>query len=292
MEIRQTAQPNISKKLRIYKNLNLISSINLNIFGPYDYLGSFATDANGTMYLVTNPSGLPNRLNKITLNGDHTSVIIPDLAGSIQMFNSGKLLLYFDGGQVNIYNPDLTLYSSNTNIGYETDYYPRLFATGNYIFLQSFHGDMARIINEDAQEVAEVQIQGSLSPLYSKGFLNGDIITTGNFGNQLNIYTEYSWSRGFIHKYNIEQALLLNPESPESYDTGITIYPNPSTGIVNFKTPAGIVITKAELYDLTGKLLFETKTSYIDLTGLNTAIYLLRIVTADDAMTFKIIKNN
>lgn len=73
------------------------------------------------------------------------------------------------------------------------------------------------------------------------------------------------------------------------------VFPNPSdNGIFNIVSQNSTEITKAEVFDLSGRLVFTQKTfsqSFIDLGPLNLGVYMLRITAETGASTIKIVRN-
>lgn len=75
--------------------------------------------------------------------------------------------------------------------------------------------------------------------------------------------------------------------------TRITIYPNPSTGIFNIVSQQVIAV---EIYDLLGKLVYNQQlvsgTNSIDISNINTGVYLLKATDANgNSESHKLIKN-
>ena len=85
----------------------------------------------------------------------------------------------------------------------------------------------------------------------------------------------------------------LENEIDRQLDSKITVFPNPTKGLINIKTKQ--LIDELFVYDLAGKIiikkekLMDNKT--IDITSYPQSIYLLRIRCGDQWETFKIIKN-
>lgn len=76
----------------------------------------------------------------------------------------------------------------------------------------------------------------------------------------------------------------------EGFDAAaVSLYPNPTSGVVNIKSAAGI--EKVELYDLQGRLLQveQNGAESLDLSGRAKGIYLVKISTAKGVQTEKII---
>ena len=73
----------------------------------------------------------------------------------------------------------------------------------------------------------------------------------------------------------------------------ISIYPNPTTGILNIDF-SGEQVQRLTISDVVGKKVFEknkvNKTEAIDLSGFKNGIYMLIVQTEDENRSFKIIK--
>ncbi len=68
----------------------------------------------------------------------------------------------------------------------------------------------------------------------------------------------------------------------------IKIYPNPVQNQLNIESQE--IINGIEIFDLLGKKIFESKSKTIDVSGLQSGIYLLKINTENGILTQKIIK--
>jgi hypothetical protein len=73
--------------------------------------------------------------------------------------------------------------------------------------------------------------------------------------------------------------------------TGLSIYPNPTTGMLNVKGDVS-KLRIVEIYSVTGKIVMAAKDNFrvIDISSLHTGIYFLKFNTEDATGTFKIIK--
>lgn len=80
----------------------------------------------------------------------------------------------------------------------------------------------------------------------------------------------------------------------ESYDTDMTIYPNPSNGMVNISSKKEI--TSCQIYDLQGNLLISNnihnKNATIDIKNLSSGLYILQLQHKNNIIHYyKVIKN-
>ncbi|MCU7614039.1 VWA domain-containing protein [Chryseobacterium sp. GMJ5] len=85
----------------------------------------------------------------------------------------------------------------------------------------------------------------------------------------------------------------LETEIDNQLDSKITVFPNPTKGLINIKTIK--MIDELFIYDLAGKIIMKkeklTNQKIIDITAYPQSIYLLRIRCGDQWETFKVIKN-
>jgi|GEM_PF-3431671 len=79
--------------------------------------------------------------------------------------------------------------------------------------------------------------------------------------------------------------------SPSGTKNSIQIYPNPTTGKINFSS-AGKPVNKIELVDIKGTMvysaIFTQKNGSVDLTGFKSGLYIVRIYTASEILTSKV----
>jgi hypothetical protein len=69
----------------------------------------------------------------------------------------------------------------------------------------------------------------------------------------------------------------------------LSIYPNPSSDIININTPSGVEIISTNLYDVLGNIVLkQTTNNQINVSSLATGIYLLNIETSAGSITKKI----
>jgi hypothetical protein len=81
---------------------------------------------------------------------------------------------------------------------------------------------------------------------------------------------------------------------PVAINSDCTIFPNPTTGKVNFTAPENETFSRIEVFNIQGKqvlLCDHPGNNDLDLSGLKTGIYLLRLSTAKNVYLRKVIKN-
>lgn len=74
---------------------------------------------------------------------------------------------------------------------------------------------------------------------------------------------------------------------------GVKMFPNPSEGELNFRTPSGITLDKIEIFDTLGKqvLLSTEEVNSLDISSFNPGVYFVRMYSQGSMITKKMIKN-
>lgn len=68
----------------------------------------------------------------------------------------------------------------------------------------------------------------------------------------------------------------------------LSVYPNPSSGVVNINTPSSVEIISTELYDVLGNLVLRGATNELNVSSLSTGLYLLNITTTQGSISKKV----
>jgi uncharacterized repeat protein (TIGR01451 family) len=80
-----------------------------------------------------------------------------------------------------------------------------------------------------------------------------------------------------------------------SIENDVTVYPNPTTGLISIATAGNVQVESIEIYDIYGKLIttkiIESSTPSIDFSGYEKGIYFVTIKTANGEVTKKIMRN-
>ncbi|WP_157983096.1 T9SS type A sorting domain-containing protein, partial [Psychroflexus aestuariivivens] len=73
----------------------------------------------------------------------------------------------------------------------------------------------------------------------------------------------------------------------------ISVYPNPVKDKLWIENPNQIKIDKAEVYNLSGKLIkaFDGVNDFIDVESITEGIYFLKVYNEKSSHTFKVLKN-
>lgn len=116
--------------------------------------------------------------------------------------------------------------------------------------------------------------------------LNGSGIT------ELNGYTFIAYNLISPLK-GIFRRLGLTSVSPEVWDAGITFYPNPCLGYLQYTAPEGKMIQELRFYNTDGQLMFihQGQSDNINISSLDRGIYFVQIRFADNSISHtKVIK--
>jgi len=96
-----------------------------------------------------------------------------------------------------------------------------------------------------------------------------------------------------IDTFSVDRALA----STESFfKNNLSIYPNPTKGILNINSDTNVTINNAVLTDLNGRIIKSVNLTgvnnpTIDITDVNTGIYFIKVTTDQGVGTSKVIKN-
>ncbi len=82
------------------------------------------------------------------------------------------------------------------------------------------------------------------------------------------------------------------PEAEALQAPGMTVYPNPSTGLFELRMDEGLVCESAKIFNVAGQLIWEEKTSSsllnFDLSGQIAGCYYLRVQSGDEVQVLKL----
>lgn len=111
-----------------------------------------------------------------------------------------------------------------------------------------------------------------------------------NVMNAANIYFDYNYP---LETNEATTVFEILDRQDFEVDNTITVYPNPTNGLVNIK--AASVLQSIELYDIQGRLLqtgtLKDTQADLDMSQRQTGIYLLKISTHEGVKVERIIKN-
>lgn len=101
------------------------------------------------------------------------------------------------------------------------------------------------------------------------------------------------WYIDEIYVYNCNFATLSVEETAKM--KGLSVYPNPTSGIITISNSTNVDVKNAELYNMAGQLLHvypleKSSDSRLDLTEITKGNYILKVITKDKTQSFKIIK--
>ena len=101
-----------------------------------------------------------------------------------------------------------------------------------------------------------------------------------------------SGSQNFSLIANGSTALVLNTNEYE-IDKSISLYPNPTSNVLNFDASDFTEISQVQIIDLSGKIIntnFNLNQKSIDVSNLQTGVYFIKFTTNNEIITKKFIK--
>ncbi|CAG5084255.1 T9SS type A sorting domain-containing protein [Parvicella tangerina] len=122
------------------------------------------------------------------------------------------------------------------------------------------------------------------------------LVTLVHYGGPEALYVGYGTNssfRGSTLTYDYDQGAWSNqPRTPmirlnlgevglsvDENEVELSVYPNPTTGIVNIDIPSS-ELESVKLFDLSGKLVKQTKLSRLDISNLSEGTYFLEIISS------------
>jgi aminopeptidase N len=102
------------------------------------------------------------------------------------------------------------------------------------------------------------------------------------------------------------QTLIFDPESDIisrnntvvlgtdafAFDTGITVYPNPSSDLIHIKKAEALQVSELKIYNILGQTLYDSEFSAtIDISSMASGLLILQLKTTDGVITKSVLKN-
>jgi hypothetical protein len=262
-----------SPKLNIYKNFNLEFETNLAITGTYGGISSYSVDDTGNINFSSSWGQINAKLHRITLNNVYNYITLSNKIKQVISTPNNNIFTLNDDGYIKIYDNNLNLLSTSIDTYYNQPYLRKV---GNHVFFNTYFDNIVKVFDENAVEISEFKLPSSLSFIYASTDSSNNLILTGQNGYQIYTNHEYSWARGFIHKYNFSRFNLSVNEN-NIFNDSLSIFPNPTNSIITINSVKNSIF-KVSIYDINGRFLFQTNNSTIDISDLPSSIYLLKIV--------------
>ena len=192
-----------AQKISVYKNMTLDFEVELALPSNYSKINyaSVNVDESGTLYFTTSWGSNDNQLHKISLSNTYSSINLNNNVIHLKILNNGKIftiasLISNSEGFIEIYNNDLSLFTSNSDIVFDDSL---IFTIGDYVFLNSHFDNLVKVYNENALLIDQFKISSTLA--YANLISDDSFVLTGKFGKQISTFQDYSWARGLLHKY-------------------------------------------------------------------------------------------
>ena len=106
-------------------------------------------------------------------------------------------------------------------------------------------------------------------------------------GNGGAIDSNFSQSSMVVDYVRVYQNTTASTE--DVFANKFSVYPNPSSDVLNIRTNE--TIDKVELYNTIGQLIVAKKTTNINVSSINTGVYILKIYSGNRSVIKKVIIN-
>mgnify|MGYP006427273851 CR=1 FL=1 len=288
----QDSYQDITPKLKLFKNGNLESETTLNVPNPDNPNMVFTKtriDEDGSLYFKTTYNSYyeTSRLHKYTLNAAYSTTILDE---GFSIFDAESDKVYTIQSDGDIVNYDDALNEIN-NVTHNYNNLSKILKIGNYFLIKDDYYDETFVIDKNGIEVNQVNLPGSLNSSTAASDSQHNLILSNTFGNQIYTYHEYSWRRGFLHKYNFS-SFNLSVNDNHVLANEFKIYPNPAKNRLHVTDLDDI--TKIEIFSVNGKrvLAFDNLTNNgLDISNLSNGLYLVKIQNEKSSFTKKFMKN-
>ncbi|WP_370900922.1 DUF7619 domain-containing protein [Chryseobacterium gossypii] len=162
--------------------------------------------------------------------------------------------------------------------------------------LSGSHNFIARITNPNTVEFIFENIQLPFDDAHNDGYVTFKIKTIStlnpgdSFSNTANIYFDYN-APIVTNTYTTTVQNTLATSEIRDPKTDFSIYPNPVKDILYIKSEKEI--TKAEIYDISGRIINTTgvKGNSVNVSELQKGLYIIKLRTPGKVMTQKFIKD-
>lgn len=262
------------------QNFNSVKSIDkgdINNDGYYDIVmvGQDETGEPSSKLFLYNPS-----TNSFTLN-ENSGLAKYIISASIRLFdydNDNNLDLLVVSADEN-YDAKTSLYKNLTAVRNEAPNAPTTFDTqlSDGKVMLSWDG-----ASDDKTPNTALQYELSIGSASGKADIAKYNVTTNHwFINKENMPSTFYWSvkaidASAVHSARSTEQVISNLSTTDIAKENITIYPNPTTDVVNIK--AKELVIKVDLFNLAGQQVFSrANTSQFNIQSLNKGVYLMEV---------------
>jgi len=289
-------------KIDIYQNGILVNTHTLDET-DYQYCYYMAVDDNDNPWFMRYVSGNQLQIKKFDTNTATTTTY-----NRTEFLGTFKKIIAAPNNAIWIVGTSGVMYIENGNF--------HSFLVANHIELSNItdavvdtNGKFHFVTtNTNSGAIGSIENPTSATPIFTKQYITGNygspLLSSFNSSSLSNITIDSEGSicsfagnnKGAIklvdNDFAVEYRKLVYTASisQEKIALDVTIYPNPTNGLLTIKTENSI--TKIEVYSVLGKkLLQKLNNKSIDLNHLKSGVYLIKIYSNKNIITKKIIKN-
>lgn len=257
-------------KIQVYKNLVFDFEFTLAITGTFGGMDRYKIDDEGSLIFSSSWGQLNEKLHQIKLTNSYNHISVANKIINILDIDD-KILTLNNDGYLHIYNQSLNLLTTST-VTYSDQ--PRLFSFNSNILLNTSFDNSVTVLDDNLVELDNFLLPDLVTPSTAQIDSSGNLLLTGQQGYQIALNHEYSWSRGFIHKYSLSTLSITN--DLQEIDNKIKLFPNPAKNYINVEHTYRD-IKRVKIFNKDGRLLLESKESIIDVSEFPSGLYFLRV---------------
>jgi len=146
-----------------------------------------------------------------------------------------------------------------------------------------------------------IKVNGNNLTGLNVGNGNNTNVPTANFdarnNSRLSTITVDNVSYSTTNWTNVDPGVTFSAGGVLGLDENIlsskvSVYPNPSNGVLNVSIPSDILVSNASIFDVTGKQvkIFKSFSKSLNISSLSTGIYILKIDTNKGVVSKKVLK--
>jgi len=258
--------------------------------------GNYSNDENNTITFRPSLEGkyLQFRFTEFEVEDDYDFLSIYDgtsAAATLIGKYDGVLTTIGDTGVVTATNPEgaLTFVFSSDNYLNEAGWRAEISVTDK-IYKVTFNV----INNAGKMSAAEINFDGETKSTNAQGVavFNSGLIENANYVVQKDGYDNYSGNISVNENVEVNIHMVLTGIE-DNLSEQVSIYPNPSNGIVNFDIPKGLNASQIFIHDISGRVveqaLISDQLERIDMSTKAKGIYIYQIHTDNEIIKGKLI---
>ncbi|TNJ46016.1 T9SS type A sorting domain-containing protein [Tamlana fucoidanivorans] len=128
-------------------------------------------------------------------------------------------------------------------------------------------------------------------PNDNSGYIGDFIGSVSTIQAKLLDIANYQITNGGAYSIDLtSETITLSNKDNNVVESNVKVFPNPAKDVINVRATNGILIEGLEVYNITGRLLKKQSEKMIDISGLSSGMYLLKVDTDRGGVIQKVVK--